>query len=967
MKLLSSIRAVAMSLAIGASLPRVLTGQPESVVQQLPGVYLQVFVEPLGPSGTVVTASELLNESVPLVIRFRLMTRVLRPGQCHVPVGYAPTYELPLYELTYRISVGGQEFFVDRVDLFGRNGPGVLEVKPGITVPAASKIRIVAKLEYQRGIFAPCSVAGYIDAVSEATQERNVRVDLVRRRYLRYRDGYVRRHLIDLGRGTSWVWLKEYEAGVDRRELLYHSRLFVTLDGRTRVYIPWVYDCPAPADANGDGRYDSDGDGFLDENPCGTSIATHSVALHGEGENPLLRGGLAMATFSLEYLVTRDVNSLNHALEVLAFVERSEWIKPDGTRSGFFLRSDYPGHVDGPSGREFFAASIDEISGMTLGLFYLRQALEASGQVANLQRLVRLVDRLATKLANDHYFIIPPDGLPQERQRGWAGAYPFEFFLAFGFSTITGKTYDTPHLGGPLIFQDPFWQHVRQMPFKGRDADDLRMVEAGLVLDMSQMERAQTSIQAAGFLMFHHGSDFTVPIECFGHVFDRKTISIPDDAFPRWDFPMLLHVFQLISRYTESPIYQRLSPAKKMGMPFSERGVFELRILGLKREMRKVIMGVVRGGSSTKINILDVGGGFLRELAEPILAGGITEHVCDFEIDVPVGTRTPEDDYYAAAVALANDLPETHPTPDRRPGITADLFAVINRVQNQFAPGLPVGERQGVGGNTHNPAGKLGTDFMWEKTPESGDRVEGGGTEPGAGVFDRDIAALSSRGYDAMREGGGLDYLLPSVLLRVFEDHSAPPRVDEPMSPRLGACFTLPRTLEQRQRLRGSWMPNDDPCFFWFPKLTLDAFDSASSNSSYSKATPVALGQPVAANIDRMTHGSYSNVGYATYVAQARTHVVPPEGDYDYYSVAVSSEDQRDIEVRVAYQCLVDCRTEMRLVVDGQEAPAPFLTGCSAPPCSGSLSLVLPARPRHIVMVTGGLAYYSLAVTATPQ
>jgi len=398
-------------------------------IDRVDGVYLTLEIRAPHESNFY-PQHEVTWESYPLILEFHLQQDTVPPPDF---ARLEDPCDLPLYELYYDVTAAYGEnaqyedepFFADRIDLYGKMGPGSVRVSPGVYIPPdAVKIRIDAKLNYKAIVGAGDSANQ--DRVRVGTLEVDVHSYPEDRVYHRYRDGYLRRHLLESGRGLSWVWLKEYEPGKDRKELIYHSRTFKAPGDRTRVYVPWVYE------------YDS------------------AHAVHGGDENPLLRGGLAMATFSLEYIAEWNPASLSYALKLFEYVEKSEWIYPNGTPSGFFLRSKWPGSECQETGTSYCYASIDEIAGMLLGLYYLNMALtyaiekdhEADYFREMHGRLVSLVDRLGVQLSSNYYFIIPPVGLPQERQTGWSGGYVFEWFLSNGIRAIafptTGRTYKSP-------------------------------------------------------------------------------------------------------------------------------------------------------------------------------------------------------------------------------------------------------------------------------------------------------------------------------------------------------------------------------------------------------------------------------------------------------------------------------------------------------------------------------------------
>jgi hypothetical protein len=331
------------------------------------GVGLTLKIEASGPRG--LASGSLPVESCPLALRFEFQQDVASGTGGGIPttldksVSPLGNEENPLLQLSYSIynSTGLDEvspYFSDIVDLYGYTGPSSLEITPGIYVPPDSRQIVVhAKLLYQR-----INLEGRVESVSEGHARIDVQQLLADQRYHRYRDGYLRRHLLLMGRELSELWLKEYEPGKDRKEMLYHSRCFKAPGAnQTRLYVPWLYPCGSPGCPG-----------------CGRTIAPGAPTIYGGVENPLLRGGLAMSVFSLEYLGGRDVSSLRHALLLFSYVQKSEWMNANGSPTGFFLRSRWPGYDSAEKGYgtgEYFYASTDEIIGMTLGLYYLHEAL----------------------------------------------------------------------------------------------------------------------------------------------------------------------------------------------------------------------------------------------------------------------------------------------------------------------------------------------------------------------------------------------------------------------------------------------------------------------------------------------------------------------------------------------------------------------------------------------------------------
>ena len=418
------------------------------------------------------------HESLPLVLRFELDGGTqLSPLELRYSVTAAFGTERSYEE---------SPFFSDVVQLLDVEVPGTLEVRPGLTFPPeATAVRVQA-------------TASYLDTdVPGDPKEAEANTDIALQiapgydpRYVRYRDGYIRRHLTSTGRNLSGIWLKEYEPGLDRKELLYHSRVSREPNDHVRVYVPWCFSCP---EANKLPRPASIRE--LDQRDwCGSSIMGGADALYGGHENPMGRGGRAAAAFALEYLTTGHLDSLNHGLQFLKWAELAEWHDESGTPTGFFLRTDYSGsfrthpekakiwperpgeaHTYGcESCREYYPASLDELVGLILGLRYLHEALEravSAREAPDLlqepfkakQSLVALAQRLGTYLRRNHYVLLPPDGFPGKPNQlpaGWNGAFPFEWFINRALHTITGE----PYLRPTRKFNDDiaFWRRLRQ-------------------------------------------------------------------------------------------------------------------------------------------------------------------------------------------------------------------------------------------------------------------------------------------------------------------------------------------------------------------------------------------------------------------------------------------------------------------------------------------------------------------------
>lgn len=418
-------------------------------------------------------------ESLPFYLRFNIKFHDSSMGQCGEVTTPAHLTALTLKELRYTlIDQNDTPFFSDTVVLYGSHGPGSLIVQPGLTIPEKSTgISIQAELIYDAITFdtncdvIPVEATAHLGEGNTNRVSIDVRAIPVGDKYERISTSYRRRHLLDQGRHLSGTWLKEFDPARDRKELLYHSRtLHFADDERTRVFVPWTFECMPVSDDD-------------EEKGCGQSLHSTAISIYAGGENPLLRGGIAMATFALEarrYLqdtsldpeerIRQTQKRIWPALKLLSHIEDSEWTDSAGRPTGFFLRGDRPGKKDRHTGRKYMFASMDELAGMVLGLYHLHETARMLGDGPTAWRVKDLVHRLGVRLKENHYFILPyrrvteevtvkvggrifwttqtprwnSFGLPAERQRGWSGPFGFEWFLNRSFEEITGHLYVPP-------------------------------------------------------------------------------------------------------------------------------------------------------------------------------------------------------------------------------------------------------------------------------------------------------------------------------------------------------------------------------------------------------------------------------------------------------------------------------------------------------------------------------------------
>lgn len=113
----------------------------------------------------------------------------------------------------------------------------------------------------------------------------------------------------------------------------------------------------------------------------------HNFYIAGGGDNPLLRGGLALATFSIEVLLGVGTWSYEYARRLFAFLLASEARGDDDSYTGIMLRRR---NVSAATQ----LASVDELCGLILGLYFFALAATERGEDAdrtNAQNLLRHV------------------------------------------------------------------------------------------------------------------------------------------------------------------------------------------------------------------------------------------------------------------------------------------------------------------------------------------------------------------------------------------------------------------------------------------------------------------------------------------------------------------------------------------------------------------------------------------------
>lgn len=584
-------------------------------------------------------------------------------------------------------------------------------------------------------------------------------------RYRTYRDGFLKRHLSREGRDLSWVWLTDIDSSPQAQAFAARARQTtfaetVRLDtGQSqaftiaKTYIPWTY-------ASGADTY-----------------------IYGGDENPLLHGGLAMAAFALEYLCNRNDQSLKAAIQLLQYAMESEYVANSGQRTGFFLRTKWPGAVFGDSNRPYFYASADELSGLIYGLFWLNRALAVApmNYQAEHNDLKALAVRFAQQLQSNGYLIMPPDSLTQEHQqgarelhRGWAGLFGLQWFVEEAFVDITDQRFEATNPKKSL-------EAVKDFTIVGGKAEDAELVKlmAKIAPEYSSFDRATALIKFLGIMLYQEGRPITFECKALFIKVNETKVTIPYEYF---NFTYMLHLAQIgLQRHAEG----------------KSRSADDL-----VREMRRLTRGVIfadqsqTGFDADEFALAYATNGLLHRVAGVLFAAidWLPGTGCNLK-DKHVGSRSEQDfNYYVLAVAHAYNLMDG----DSNPVFRNELPLRIEQARAQFGPDLPLSERKdaytlprvfaaytpGVwwpqafdrraarGGNSaegrdfiayHNMAGFIGGAFAWEHEPNA--RKANGGADGDEGLCQSEIMGAWAKGLDVVREGPGLDYLLPTAIL----------------------------------------------------------------------------------------------------------------------------------------------------------------------------------------------------------
>jgi hypothetical protein len=230
--------------------------------------------------------------------------------------------------------------------------------------------------------------------------------------YAIYRRSLIERHVTQAGRLLQGIWLVEKDRAAG--------------PGFLDQWARWSEE-----------RAEADGqliDYFAYPALVATGDQKTPFVLPGGGDNPLLYGGLAIATFAAEAQLGASPHSFGYATQMLNYVLSCEHIGPNGVRSGYLLRRR---NYWWPTGH----ASTDELSGLLLGLLFYVRAGRALGHAAETQLAIELLNRIGAYLQNGQYVYKPPAGVNVAVEIDKVQCWPFQFPFSRVFKECTGNSY----------------------------------------------------------------------------------------------------------------------------------------------------------------------------------------------------------------------------------------------------------------------------------------------------------------------------------------------------------------------------------------------------------------------------------------------------------------------------------------------------------------------------------------------
>ena len=894
-------------------------------------------------------------------------------------------------------------FFRDTVDLYGNSIPVGVRGEPGVLVPKGGRLRICVDLQFEAGTD---SATGLVRTRSQSTfTEFDLRASAGGGRYQNYREAFLRTNLLASGFVPGAVALKQFDPVRDNRDLLHHSMTVraPTAGGgldQGRVYIPWLK---------------VGADNALNAPPVPDGV------VFGGDENPLLRAGLGMTVFSLEYMASGNRTSLLQAAKMLDWMHASEFIDGAGKRTGFLLRTRQPGW--GRPHGHFFFASGDEMSGVILGLVHLNDALKSHTAPTTAEQLQdrvwlgqlrTLAERMATHLSQNHYFIVPPASFPrQERQIGWSATYLYEWYLRRAFVHITGRDFP-PTMSAAQARQQLLalpWGRQKvnaqgQLEDDGEDKDGMAVL---LIANPSASKRAVVAIKGLGAMRYLSTIDdcqdnepalvlglealnpalpipgvpgptvkFTVPVKALKVL--RPTLFPQGIKFPYFNF-YLFHFFQAGA----------IPPAS---------GADAVTLAQIKSEMDKLLRGLIVANPTafTTIDINDVGLVGLdsfpfRDVASAAVLGSICLVTATLgfpacpppgsvkitAIEAKVGDCIADNHMYAAAL--------------HRKFIGGSPFqSAIDGAAAAWQEFAPVASIPGGLISTHNSGNRLGAVFFWEHgpqiSPDTGLPRRLMPSDQTEHIPPEMIDAQKSRGLDVLRVGAGLDFMLPVAMLlksgtgntALDDDSRAGARSRRAPPTPLVACTTDPLRAEQTTTGdEGQDVPFSNCRTPAPPDWLVDAVDSSEPDDAAQPAS-IACGTDHTFSISRSTY----------YSRQVTTRRAPyPFRLYKSSGIFVATGDAR-----------ADARAHKRLMQGLGKSPYKpvwntddvdyFSASCDATrplrvranfaltggyqrlvvdgtehvPTGAMVDVTVPAGARHLIKVTGDRGSYGLRVDA---
>ncbi|MDH5651303.1 MAG: hypothetical protein OEZ39_05465 [Gammaproteobacteria bacterium] len=577
--------------------------------------------------------------------------------------------------------------------------------------------------------------------------------------------------------------MKEYEPDVDSEYLLKYSRTFVTPDyypeqsTKSRIYIPWI-------------------------SPDGV--------LFGGGENPLLRGGIAMAGFAVEAMSKNDIGSLRYADLIFRYFESSEALLASGEKAGFFFRCDHfymKSKTLEEIGGHNFHASTEEILGLVLGVYYFYIASKDGTQRARIRGLAR---RLGQNLKENGFLLIGP-GVNPVIQKGFSGIYLYQWAVQQALQRITGERYE-PTSNDYRDTSNRLWEIYLNAPERIYRTDKLELL--GLMYIWSKNSYLDSSSAEKWENAF---------IENIA-----STIENADGAFNNWYFNFVAGDMGSALGSLASTILKEVNI--DIGALKSSANRYVLTILVQSRVVyywgtenwynNTMALHTLHYALDDEVNKTNNTEDSAKRVAEA--AFSLTKIIlCGERQPIPqiwppgyeVGTT--DNDLYAAVIAKGL-LQRFIPFDDIRCIITpiapiGPLY--IERIngalgaRSRMWDNLPLGEPAEVRKGTwlapvrwHNSKNleegkaRVGLDFCWERGPGDIRRflAKGSGVHSAAsGMNEKLFKKTIASGIDVMLEAGGLDYFFPRALMSYWLNEPLEYSDAEVTPLRAASCFPI--------------------------------------------------------------------------------------------------------------------------------------------------------------------------------